>query len=117
MALAEIYIRLQAGDPASVLVNGNELADSCRRIVVEHRAGEMVPTVYLEIQGNVTLNGEAVVTTQQAGGDVREFVASLDPSVLEAAALEKLGGFSGVETTGEAFLQALQEAARGYDGS
>lgn len=119
MRLASFSIQLSAGKK-TIIVNGEDLTALVNRVVVEDEAGA-IPQVFLGVHGEGVIEGEGVVTVQREGEvDLRDaisgFLQSLDPGMVEKAALDRLGGFGGDETTGQAFLNALSEIVRG-DGT
>ncbi len=119
MGIASFFIELNPSKK-KVVVNEEDLTTRVRRVVIEDEAGG-VPRVFLEMFGEGTVQGEGIVTVQLGNEvDLREsihqFLQSLDPGMVEKAALDRIGGFGGDETTGQAFLNALSELVRG-DGA
>lgn len=113
-----------AGQSAKILIDGVNVANMVTRVTVDCHSSDRIPQVFLEMKGEGCISGEGVVTQiVSADMDQRQhvvaFLSNLDPSTLEAAALEKLGGLGGMTTsTGEAFLEVLKEMVRGNnDGS
>jgi len=117
MGLTPFDISLAPGE-GRVVVDGQDVSSRVTRVTIDAPAGE-IPKVFLELNGQGTLEGEGIVhivKDQDMREIVAEFISNVDPSALEAAALEKLGGgLSAPMSTGEAFLEALKGYVRGDD--
>lgn len=119
MGLAKVQLTLTPG-ASSIVVEGHDISDVCRRVVVEASAGrgaERIPVVYLELNAaDVDLDVEGVVRLQPESDPaeaVRSFVASLSPEEVEAGLLDRMGGLGAETTTGEALVALLKELADG----
>lgn len=119
MSLADVKLDLRPG-ASKILVNGQDVASCCRRVVVVAGASpdERIAVVHLELNAEVEITGEGVV---QAARDpesvdeaVSEFLETINPEELEALAMSKLGPFSG-QSTAAAFLDAMKELVNGND--
>lgn len=116
MGIASFLIELTA-NKKKVVVNDEDLSERVRRVVIEDEA-RGVPRVFLEMFGEGVVEGEGIVTVQLGNevdlrDSIYQFLQSLDPGMVEKAALDRIGGFGADETTGQAFLNALSEIVRG----
>ena len=108
MGLARFSVEMHMGRAPKVRVN-----DECVRagpaVMLDHEQSA-VPRLALELAGEGTIEGEGIVEVVRESNEVdylRAFLANLDPTQMERAALEQL--HQGAETNGQAFLAALRE--------
>ena len=77
-----IVAPLQPGQDSEVVVDGKPVHQvyNVKGVTVTHRMGETTQ-IYLELGGDVVLEGEGIVT-QVVEGSVREWLEGLEPGVL-----------------------------------
>jgi hypothetical protein len=117
MGLTRFSVDVGSGGRGHVVIDGVDVAEKVQKIIVDSTAGQP-PQVFLEMAGEGRIEGEGIVTQVVESNDsIALFLSNLDPSALEAAALDKMGGLDGEGlTTGQAFLAALmEEFVRVYD--
>lgn len=115
MALARIDLELRADGPPVVTVNGSKLAGVVG-LTVRHAPPSM-PQLFVELAGEVALEGEGIVAADNAGdtaADVRAALLNLDPDRLDDQAAQLFGadGPDGKAITGpgQAFVAAILNA-------
>jgi hypothetical protein len=118
MGLAAIDLRFRADGPPLVTVNGVEVAGVVS-VTARHAAPSM-PQVFIELAGEVTLEGEGIVIGDSGGdtaADVATFLGNLDPEKLDEAAMAKYmqDGRDGkvIGSPGRAFIEAILDAVEG----
>lgn len=119
MALAHIAVELRADAPPIVAVNGVQVP--VVGVTVRHVPPSM-PQVFLELAGEVTLEGEGIVAQVEADGntaaDVRAALLNLDADKLDEQAARLFGeeGPDGrvIAGPGQAFVAAIVNTLDGY---
>lgn len=99
------------GGDATVELDGRDVTkDVTLRSVAVQGSPRDVTTVWLEIAGEGTIEGEGIVHVARAGQEpevIRAFLDRIDPGELERISLEQFDD-PAVATTGQAFLAALK---------
>lgn len=90
-----------------VQIAGHDVAPECKSVAVNARANE-IPEVWIQLVPGGVIEGEGIVRVVPDQGDLREsileFLAGLDPALLEQSVLERDG-----EPFGVAALNVLRE--------
>lgn len=109
---AEVQVEIGTYGLKKVVVNGNDLTESCKSIQITADSSS-VPVVSLVIApGPLEIEGPGVVYVQENGGSMRasveKFLGNLDGAYLEGKSLENVDFGT---STGDAFINLLKEMA------
>lgn len=115
MGLSKIVVVLDPPNAPSVTIDGEPLPlGTVKSVQIEQATPHDIPQVILWLNGEVTVNGSALVSVE-GSGEPRSYLASIDPRALSEAAAALQGRPDPrnparyLDSPTEAFLAALDQ--------